>query len=88
MKEEFTIDGKKHNIKDLFDYIASNIGFENKELIKAVKLFGMMRYRQGKDKIKSDNFYNLKDNPKEIIEWCESEIKEYQKLIDLIKKNE
>jgi hypothetical protein len=28
----------------------------------------------------------LKNNPKEIIEWCESEIREYQKLISLLKK--
>lgn len=36
---------------------------------------------------KSNNFYNaLKNNPEEIIKWCESEIKEYEKLIKLIKK--
>lgn len=29
----------------------------------------------------------LKDNPEEIIEWCENEIKEYEKLIQLIKNN-
>lgn len=35
---------------------------------------------------KADNFFErLKDNPQEIIEWCEAEIKEYKKLIKLIK---
>ena len=34
-----------------------------------------------------DNFYNvLKDNPRAIIRWAKSEIKEYQKLIKLIEK--
>ena len=31
-------------------------------------------------------FETLKENPKEIIAWCEREIKEYKKLIVLIKK--
>lgn len=35
----------------------------------------------------ADNFLDtLKKNPEEIIKWCEEEIKEYQKLIKLIKK--
>lgn len=35
----------------------------------------------------ADNFFEkLKDSPKEILEWCDSEIKEYQKLKRLIKK--
>jgi len=34
----------------------------------------------------ANNLYtSLRDNPKEIIEWCEREIKEYKKLIKLIK---
>lgn len=38
---------------------------------------------------KADNFFEtLKDNPQEIIEWCEAEIKEYKKLIKIIKKYE
>jgi len=32
-------------------------------------------------------FEALKNNPQEIIEWCENEIKEYKKLIKLIKNN-
>ena len=37
---------------------------------------------------KAKNWYEiLKENPKEIIEWAESEIKEYQRLIKIIKKN-
>ena len=37
----------------------------------------------------SKNFFNaLKDDPQSIIEWCENEIKEYKKLIKLIKKYE
>ncbi len=36
---------------------------------------------------KAKDFYGtLKDNPEEIIKWCEAEIKEYKKLIKLIKK--
>ena len=36
----------------------------------------------------SQNVYNaLKDNPQEIIEWCEAEIAEYKKLIEIIQKN-
>ena len=36
---------------------------------------------------KANNFYKtLKDNPKEIIAWAEEEIREYKKLIKLIKK--
>ena len=36
---------------------------------------------------KANNFYeSLKNNPKEIIKWAEAEIKEYEKLIKLIKK--
>jgi len=36
---------------------------------------------------KADNFYKeLVNNPKGIIKWAEAEIKEYQKLIKLIKK--
>ena len=39
------------------------------------------------DKTEADNFYNaLKDDQKSIIEFCENEIKEYSKLILLIKK--
>ena len=35
----------------------------------------------------SVNVYNaLRDNPEEIIKWCEQEILEYQNLIKLIKK--
>ena len=34
----------------------------------------------------ADNMYSaLKDNPEEIIKWAEAEIKEYKKLIKLIK---
>jgi len=37
---------------------------------------------------KADNMYeSLKDDPQAIIEWCESEIKEYKKLIKLLKNN-
>ena len=40
-----------------------------------------------KQKSQADNFYKaLKNNPQEVIAWCESEIREYQKLIKLIKK--
>jgi len=36
----------------------------------------------------ANNFYKaLKDNPEEVIEWCEAEIREYKKLIKIIKKN-
>ncbi len=36
---------------------------------------------------KADNFAEtLKDNPKEIIEWAEAEIREYQRLIAILKK--
>jgi hypothetical protein len=35
---------------------------------------------------KANNFFkSLKDNPEEIIKWAEDEIKEYKKLIKLIK---
>lgn len=38
-------------------------------------------------KSKADNFFEtIKNNPKEIIAWAESEIKEYKKLIKLLKK--
>jgi len=42
-----------------------------------------------KNKITSaDNFLkSLNNDPEAIIEWCESEIKEYKKLIKLIKYN-
>jgi len=37
-------------------------------------------------KSSADTFYNsLKGNPEAIIEWCKDEIREYQKLIKLIK---
>lgn len=37
-------------------------------------------------KTKSDYFYEaLKNNPEEVIKWAEAEIKEYKKLIKLIK---
>lgn len=40
-----------------------------------------------KPKSQADNFYKaLKDNPEEIIKWCEEEIEEYKKLIKLIKE--
>ena len=40
------------------------------------------------DSKKAKNFYNaLKDNPQEIIEWCEAEIEEYKKLIEIIQRN-
>lgn len=39
-------------------------------------------------KTEADNFFEaLKDNPQEVIEWAEAEIKEYKKLIKLIKKS-
>lgn len=39
-----------------------------------------------KEPSKADAFFeSLKDNPEEIIEWAESEIREYRKLIKLIK---
>ncbi len=38
---------------------------------------------------KADSLFEaLKDNPGEIIKWAESEIKEYEKLIKLIKANQ
>ena len=41
---------------------------------------------------KADNWYQaLRDNPEEIIEWARAEIREYKKLIKIIKtqlKNE
>ena len=44
--------------------------------------------KKNTDSKKAENFYNtLKDNPFEIIEWCEAEIAEYQKLIEIIQKN-
>jgi len=37
---------------------------------------------------KANNFFKtLKNNPQELIEWAESEIKEYQKFIRLLKKH-
>jgi len=39
-----------------------------------------------KNNSKAENFADaVKNNPKEIIEWAEAEIKEYQKLIKSIK---
>lgn len=39
-----------------------------------------------KQKSEADNFLDaLKNNPEKVIEWCESEIKEYKKLIKLIR---
>ena len=36
---------------------------------------------------KADNWYQtLKDNPKAIIEWARAEIREYRRLIKIIKK--
>lgn len=36
----------------------------------------------------ANNFFEtLKDHPEDILEWCDSEIKEYQKLKRLIKKS-
>lgn len=38
---------------------------------------------------KADNWFeSLKDNPQEIIEWAEAEIKEYKKLIAILRKYE
>ena len=35
----------------------------------------------------ADNFYNaLKDDPEEILKWCESEIEAYKELVKLIEK--
>jgi hypothetical protein len=34
-----------------------------------------------KEAVRADN------SPEEIIKWCEDEIKEYEKLIELVKKN-
>jgi hypothetical protein len=40
-----------------------------------------------KTESEANNMFNaLKDNPQAIIEWAESEIKEYKKLLKLIKK--
>lgn len=37
---------------------------------------------------KADNFFdNLKDDPQSILDWCDREIEEYQKLKKLIKKH-
>lgn len=42
-----------------------------------------------KKKSQANNLFNaLKDNPKAVIEWAESEIREYKKLIKLIKSHE
>jgi len=36
----------------------------------------------------ADNIFEaLKNDPQAIIDWCENEIKEYKKLIKLIKNN-
>ena len=38
---------------------------------------------------KADNFFNaLKDNPEEIIRLAKTEIREYQKLIELVRKKQ
>jgi hypothetical protein len=45
-------------------------------------------YRKAVTEKPSETFLKtLKDNPGEIIDWCNREIKEYQNLIKLIKKN-
>jgi len=37
-------------------------------------------------KTKAQNFADtIKDNPQEMIKWCRSEIKEYEKLIEILK---
>jgi hypothetical protein len=51
----------KHNLEDLFDYIASEVGFDKKELIEAIKMFGRKRHKQGGERAikKINKHYNL-----------------------------
>ena len=45
--------------------------------------------KNSEKKTKAENFFeSLKDNPKEIIAWAKREIKEYEKLIEIITNHE